>query len=662
MLHPSAIFRDWRQLFSSRADAKKLKQYLNNPHFDIPVKRLELYGKTVCRSLRTRTELDGPRTAEEFITRLEAMHKAEYLSFDIETYEGTVTVMGFADSTGHAISIPFTGQFTIAEEAALAKACGALLDTPVPKVAQNGIYDCSYLASVWQMPVRGMVWDTMLMHHCLYSEQPHSLAFLASIYCHEPFFKMMAKESSNADYQQAHWEYNALDVICTLEAFHQLKSELQHYGLTDFYLSTYAPLSKTLARIQSRGLLLNKDARNKIRTKLSSEVDQIQARINEIAETDINPNSPKQMKEYVYGVLRLPEQRKRGTRTITTDDKALSSLRRKYPRHEEFISLCLDARGKRKSIGTFLKDFEDPDGRVRTSYNIAGNSRKADASGGAETGRLSSSTNIYGRGTNLQNQPKWARELYVPDPGWTFWQADLSSAESYIVAWDSGDEGMFKILTNHSIFGEGRPDKILYHEFIGSIILGVEPKEIVGDLRQLAKTVGHGYNYSMGAKTLAENVNNRQPHLRFTQATARDCFRALDNNLQGLVSWRHRIKSSIRQTRRLKNCFGRQRIFFGRLEDNTYREAYAFLPQSSIGDAVNLSLIELEGRFTGRSDIQILGQVHDSVFGQCSPDALPYVEQNVVEVLQRELPMNVYGVPLRIPCEFKSGKNWKETS
>jgi len=255
----------------------------------------------------------------------------------------------------------------------------------------------------------------------------------------------------------------------------------------------------------------------------------------------------------------------------------------------------------------------------------------------------------------------------VPDPGWVFWQADLSSAESYIVAWDSGDEGMFKILTDHSLFGAGRPDTIFYHEFIGSIILGVEPKEIVGDLRQLAKTVGHGYNYSMGAKTLAENVNNRLPHLRFTQATARDCFRALDNNLQGLVSWRHRIKSSIRQTRRLKNCFGRQRIFFGRLEDNTYREAYAFLPQSSIGDAVNLSLIELEQRFTDRSygpsaDIQILGQVHDSIFGQCKADAVDYVESNVVEVLQRELPMNVYGVPLRIPCEFKSGANWKETS
>jgi DNA polymerase-1 len=500
------------------------------------------------------------------------------------------------------------------------------------------------------------------MHHCLYSEQPHSLAFLVSIYCHEPFFKMMAKEASDVDYQVAHWEYNALDVVCTLEAFHKLRGELKHYGLEEFYLSYYAPLSRTLAIIQSRGLLLDKDTRDSLKAKLTIEVEAIQSRINELAEQDINPNSPKQMKEYVYGVLRLPEQRKRGTRAVTTDDKALSTLRRKYPRHEEFINLCLEARGKRKSIGTFLKSFEDLDGRVRTSYNIAGNSRRADATGGAETGRLSSSTNIYGRGTNLQNQPKWARELYVPDPDWVFWQADLSSAESYIVAWDSGDEAMFKILTNHSLYGEGRPDRIYYHEFIGSLILGIKPEEVVGDLRDLAKTVGHGYNYSMGPRTLTENVNNRQPHLRFTQTTAKDCFRSLDNNLQGLVSWRHRIKSTIRQTRRLKNCFGRQRIFFGRMEDATYREAYAFLPQSSIGDTVNLSLIELERRFDGRTDLQILGQVHDSIFGQCKPDALDFVRSNVVEVLQRELPMSVYGVPLRIPCEFKTGANWKETS
>jgi DNA polymerase I-like protein with 3'-5' exonuclease and polymerase domains len=666
MIHPQFIYKDWKHAYPTRADMIKLKRLIDTPDYDDEKKVIQVYGKTITRSLRTRTEAPESTAHAIWINRLDKMiatAEAKPLapvSFDIETFAGTVTVFGVSMSSNHALSIPFTGQFTESQEADLALRIAHLLNLPNPKITQNGIYDASYISAVWKMPVRGMVWDTMLMHHCIYSELPHSLAFLASVYTDVPFFKMMAKEADSANYDLAHWEYNALDVACTYQIYEQLRAELEHFDLLDFYLSYYVPLSRTLARIQKRGIKIEASKRDALAEQRNAELAQIREDIHHIAGQELNTNSPAQMKEFLYGTLQLLPQRHRVKKTITTDETALVALRRKYPAHKTFFNHVLDARDKQKMVSTYLKPVEDPDGRVRTSYNIAGNARKANSAGGTETGRLSSGENIFGRGTNMQNQPKWVRELYVPDEGYVFWQADLSAAESYFVGWDSGDPRMMQVLTDHRRYGEGKRDKLLYHENIGSIITGLGLDEIYGEIRDLAKRVGHGWNYGMGAGKLVEIVNNAMPNFPFSVREAKQCYQALDTSLSGVVEWRNRIRASVRSTRTLENPFGRKRIFMGRLEEKTYREAFAFLPQSSCADCLNIALIELEHLFGARSDIDIFGQVHDSVFGQCTPDVLDECRADVERVLERELPMERDGITLRVPCEFTHGANWKE--
>ena len=666
IIHPDHLFKDWKTVYPTRHDMIKLKRLIEEPAYNDRPKTIQVYGKTITRSLRAREEtLDG-NEFQLWISRLESIYRQlsadplKPVSFDIETFAGTVTVFGFSLSAHHAISIPFTGQFTAQQETDLALIIARILDLPNPKITQNGIYDASYLSAVWKMPVRGMVWDTMLMHHCIYSELPHSLAFLVSMYTDVPFFKQMAKEADSASYDLAHWEYNALDVACTFQIYEQLLAELTHTELLDFYLSYYVPLSRTLGRVQKRGIKINAKARNALSVIRKAELVTIRAEVCRIAGQELNTNSPTQMKEFLYGTLMLQPQRHRIRKTITTDETALVALRRKYPPHKLFFNLLLDARDKQKIVSTYLKPVEDPDGRVRTSYNIAGNARRADSKGGTETGRLSSGENIFGRGTNLQNQPKWVRELYVPDEGYVFWQADLSAAESYFVGWDSGDIRMLQILTDHRRYKEGGRGKLLYHENIGSIITGLGLDEVVGEIRDLAKRVGHGWNYGMGPRKLVEIVNNAMPTFPFGERDAKQCYSALDLALAGVVEWRQKIRNQIRATRKLKNPFGRERIFMGRLEEATYREAFAFLPQSSCADCLNIALINLEQEFGDREDIQIFGQVHDSIFGQCTPEVLDHCRERVEAMLERELPLERNNITLRIPCEFTSGANWKE--
>ena len=73
--------------------------------------------------------------------------------------------------------------------------------------------------------------------------------------------------------------------------------------------------------------------------------------------------------------------------------------------------------GKKISM---LKTEIDPDGRMRTSYNIAGTS----------TGRFSSSYSEFGTGGNLQNVEESLRSIFISDPGFKFAKFDAKSGES----------------------------------------------------------------------------------------------------------------------------------------------------------------------------------------------------------------------------------------
>src|SRR6516162_7019940 len=88
-----------------------------------------------------------------------------------------------------------------------------------------------------------------------------------------------------------------------------------------------------------------------------------------------------------------------------------------------------------KKVSVLRTDI-DPDGRMRTSYNIAGTS----------TGRFSSSLSDFGTGTNLQNIENRLRSVFVADQGMKFAYIDLEQAESRLVGaieWNLFKDGVY---------------------------------------------------------------------------------------------------------------------------------------------------------------------------------------------------------------------------
>ena len=177
--HPSAVYRNWALRPIVIADLMKAKREAEFPEVRRP----------------QRFVLVRPSIPEMYQWWQEHAPTAQYLAVDIETIKGQIRNIGFATSRSHAINIPFIVRNasywpTISGEWAARQFVQMVLDSPLFKIFQNGLYDIQY---IWKegMAVRNVREDTMLLHHALYPEMQKGLGFLGSIYSNEPAWKLL---------------------------------------------------------------------------------------------------------------------------------------------------------------------------------------------------------------------------------------------------------------------------------------------------------------------------------------------------------------------------------------------------------------------------------------------------------------------------------------
>lgn len=128
------------------------------------------------------------------------------LAVDIETKWKQIQCIGFARSRSEAIVVPFidsahpSGSYwpTLGAELSAWAAVKTILESPIPKLFQNGSYDLQY---IWKMGIRvaNAAEDTMLLHHSLFPEMLKGLGFLGSIYSNEAAWKLMSRPKADTE-------------------------------------------------------------------------------------------------------------------------------------------------------------------------------------------------------------------------------------------------------------------------------------------------------------------------------------------------------------------------------------------------------------------------------------------------------------------------------
>src|SRR5260221_1991960 len=214
--------------------------------------------------------------------------------------------------------------------------------------------------------------------------------------------------------------YNGMDCCMTAEILDVILPQLDPVTQRTYNFSR--ALQGPALEMRLRGVLVDQARKAEVIEDFFSTVDRLEGQLERIVFEGIglptfNWRSNPDLARLFYDVLGIPAPRgKRSVNAVAMEKLDGYLIARQIVRH------VLTMRELMKKIDV-LKTEIDPDGRIRTSYNIAGTS----------TGRFSSSFSEFGTGGNLQNVEESLRSIFVADGGQKFAKFDAKSGESYIV-------------------------------------------------------------------------------------------------------------------------------------------------------------------------------------------------------------------------------------
>lgn len=181
-----------------------------------------------------------------------------------------------------------------------------------------------------------------------------------------------------------------------------------------------------------------------------------------------------------------------------------------------------------------------------------------------------------------------------------------------------------------------------------------------------AKMGVHGGNYGIAERKFCNQVLDKSDgEIILTQAegariitTLHRVFPEIRGDFQAYV------KREIDRCGSLKNLFNFPRTFYhyGRPADEIlYREAYSFIPQSTVGIITSMCIADLQDILDKRerTDFEILANTHDSVLVQCRERDVDSVKSLIQSKMNRKL-ISIYGEEFYMKSDATVGDNWKE--
>jgi DNA polymerase I len=445
------------------------------------------------------------------------------------------------------------------------------------------------------------------------------------------------------------WIYNGLDCCVTREILDVLLPQLDNRTT-----ATYAferALQGPILEMRLRGVLVDPVRKIEVIDEyfwliqtLEEQLQNIVGRAFGMWDFNWRPNS-RDLPELFYKRLRIPAIRKHGRPTCDRD--ALEKLEN-YFIASILVKYILRLRDLLKKISVLRTEIDD-DGRIRTSYNIAGTT----------TGRLSSSFSEFGTGGNLQNIEESLRSIFIADPGYKLAYLDAEQGESrcvgatewnlfrdprYLDACEGGD-------LHTAVAKLCWPELPWPGDLVGDRKLAEQPYYRHYDRRFMCKKIGHGTNYGGQPKTISEES---KVDIRIIEDFQPKYFRAFPAHLL----WHQHVYEELREFGYLTTLTGRRRHFLGRRNDDAVRrEAIAYDPQGSLADIVNSGMLNV----WRRRSCQVLMQIHDAILIQYPQQR----ENEVIEQVRQQLEHPIIldqGRHFVIPYGVATGWNWGKHS
>lgn len=177
----------------------------------------------------------------------------------------------------------------------------------------------------------------------------------------------------------------------------------------------------------------------------------------------------------------------------------------------------------------------------------------------------------------------------------------------------------------------------------------------------IAKMICHASNYGMKGPTFALNVLQKsEGAIRLSEKQAKDYLDAYHKLFPEIRQWHNEVQNMLIKNKMvLRNLFGEPREFNGHWSDNLFKEAYAFIPQATVGEITNRAKRRVyehirNGDLYGCSQLQ---NGHDSILGQTLITQEMFFASILKHYIEADL-VNFSGEKFKMKSEMQRGFNW----
>ena len=568
-------------------------------------------------------QVETAESRRELILKLKDQKQ---FSFEVHTDEATnfdfvATSFTSSYSPGESFFVPLNND----AQSILHEFAEVFTDNRIGKVGHN-IKSSILALKKYDIDVKGTLFDTMLAHYLIEPEASHNFSILCGQYL--DYYLDEETESFESACERA-------DLALQIKS--KIEIELQEKGQWRLLREVEMPLVSVLAHMEFEGVNIEEETLKWMSEALKKDSAIVQKEIFEIAGTEFNIASPKQLGEILFDKMKLLDKAKKTkTGQYATGEDVLQKLAGEH----EIAKKILDFREYEKLRSTYVdalpRMVSKLDHRIHTDYRQAV----------AATGRLSSNN------PNLQNIPirtekgRQIRGAFVPrGEDFLFMSADYSQIELRIAASFAKDETMIEAFRN----------KRDIHATTAAKVFKVTLDKVTPDMRRKAKEVNFGILYGSTAFGLSQNLGiSRTEAAEIIESYFKE-FSAIKRYMDDSINFareKEYVETILGRRRYLRDINSRNITTRGFAERNAINAPI----QGSAADIIKIAMIQIH-KWLEREKLKtkMIMQVHDELVFDLHHEEQEIVKPKVIELMRSAV---ILDVPMEV--EVGIGKNWLE--
>jgi DNA polymerase-1 len=587
-------------------------------------------------------------TPEERKKLLDLLLNQSSVCFDTETdsleaRHANIVGMSFSFKAREAYYVPVPKGYEAAQ-AILDEFKPFFTSETIEKVAHNLKYD-EQVINRYGVQLKGPRFDTMIAHYILSPDGKHGMDVLSEYYLgYKPISitELIGKKGKNqlsmADLDPKEVvNYACEDADITWQLKEKFLPEIQKEHTKELFYNMEMPLVEVLKSMEQEGINIDTEMLGKFSIELEEELTILEKKIIELAGTDFNIDSPKQLGDVLFEKLQISKKAKK---TKTGQYSTSEDVLQNHAHDHEIVPLILDYRSLKKLKSTYVDPLpalvDKTDNRLHTHFMQTV----------ASTGRLSSTN------PNIQNIPirtekgREIRKAFIArDENHVLMAADYSQIELRVIAALSEDATMI------AAFKAG----LDIHAATAAKVYNVAIEDVTRDQRSNAKAVNFGIIYGQSAFGLSQNLG-------ISRTEAKEIIDSYFEQYATIKSYMDSAVSSARELGYVETIMKRRRYLTDINSSNAIvrgfaeRNAINAPIQGSAADIIKMAMIKVFNRMNSEGlRSKMLLQVHDELVFDVNKDEVEIMRKLVKEEMEGAVQL---AVPMQVEMEF--AKNWLE--